>query len=97
MREGYAENTPRLSRNLDFRPAQLQGGKYSMRVSSLTWVKESTRPVHLSIWHTARDESGELHSVGSFDTNLTLEEAESLLGDLQGTIAELKQKVPATN
>jgi hypothetical protein len=68
-----------------------------MRVSSLTWVKESTRPVHLSIWHTSRDESGEIHSVGSFDTNLTLEEAESLLGDLQGTIAELKQKVPATN
>jgi hypothetical protein len=68
-----------------------------MRVSSLVWVKESTRPVHLSIWQTAREESGELHSVGSFDTNLTLEEAELLLGELQETVAELKQKVLATN
>ena len=69
-----------------------------MRVSSLVWVKESTRPVHLSIWHTARDESGELHqSVGSFDMNLTLEEAETLAAGLQETIAELKQKVLATN
>lgn len=97
MWEGYAENTPQLSGNLDFRPAQLQGGKYSMRVSSLVWVKESTRPVHFSIWHSTRDESGEYHSLGSFDTNLTLEEAETLLAELQETIAELKQKVPATN
>ena len=68
-----------------------------MRVSSLVWVKDSARPVHLSIWHSTRDELDEYQSLGSFDTNLTLEEAETLVAELQETIAELKQKVLATN
>lgn len=67
-----------------------------MRVSSMAWAKESVRPVHLSMWQSHTDEeSGEYLSLGSYDLNLTIAEAESLILDLQKAMAELK--VSATN